>query len=98
MPPSEKNHAGSITGADIFARCLADEGVEYVFGYPGGAALHIYDALYRQDKVKHILVRHEQGAAHAAGGDARAPRRPRAVLVPSGPGAATPAAAHTAAA
>ena len=57
-----------LTGADIFVRCLADEGVEYVFGYPGGAALHIYDALYKQEKVKHILVRHEQGAAHAADG------------------------------
>ncbi|MBI3571815.1 MAG: acetolactate synthase 3 large subunit [Gammaproteobacteria bacterium] len=86
MPPSENNHAGSITGADIFVRCLADEGVEYVFGYPGGAALHIYDALYKQDKVKHILVRHEQGAAHAADGYARATGRPGVVLVTSGPG------------
>ena len=75
-----------LTGADIFVRCLADEGVEYVFGYPGGAALHIYDALYRQEKVKHILVRHEQGAAHAADGYARATGRPGAVLVTSGPG------------
>ncbi len=86
MPPFENNHAGSITGADIFVRCLADEGVEYVFGYPGGAALHIYDALYKQDKVKHILVRHEQGAAHAADGYARATGRPGVVLVTSGPG------------
>jgi len=86
MPPSENNHAGSITGADIFVRCLADEGVEYVFGYPGGAALHIYDALYKQDRVKHILVRHEQGAAHAADGYARATGRPGVVLVTSGPG------------
>jgi len=75
-----------LTGADIFVRCLADEGVEYVFGYPGGAALHIYDALYKQDKVKHILVRHEQGAAHAADGYARATGRPGVVLVTSGPG------------
>ncbi|OGI49485.1 MAG: acetolactate synthase, large subunit, biosynthetic type [Candidatus Muproteobacteria bacterium RIFCSPLOWO2_01_FULL_60_18] len=75
-----------LTGADIFVRCLADEGVEFVFGYPGGAALHIYDALYRQDKVKHILVRHEQGAAHAADGYARATGRPGVVLVTSGPG------------
>ncbi len=67
-------------------KCLADEGVEHVFGYPGGAALHIYDALYRQDKVKHILVRHEQGAAHAADGYARATGRPGVVLVTSGPG------------
>ena len=75
-----------LTGADIFVRCLADEGVEYVFGYPGGAALHIYDALYKQEKVKHILVRHEQGAAHAADGYARATGRPGVVLVTSGPG------------
>jgi acetolactate synthase-1/2/3 large subunit len=75
-----------LTGADIFVRCLQDEGVEYIFGYPGGAALHIYDALYKQDKVKHILVRHEQGAAHAADGYARATGRPGVVLVTSGPG------------
>ncbi len=74
------------TGADIFVRSLQDEGVEYVFGYPGGAALHIYDALYKQEKVKHILVRHEQGAAHAADGYARATGRPGVVLVTSGPG------------
>ncbi len=75
-----------LTGADIFVRCLRDEGVEYVFGYPGGAALHIYDALYKQEDVKHILVRHEQGAAHAADGYARATGKPGVVLVTSGPG------------
>ncbi|OGI48931.1 MAG: acetolactate synthase, large subunit, biosynthetic type [Candidatus Muproteobacteria bacterium RBG_16_65_34] len=75
-----------LTGADILVRCLQDEGVEYIFGYPGGAALHIYDALYKQDKVKHILVRHEQGAAHAADGYARSTGRPGVVLVTSGPG------------
>ena len=75
-----------LSGADIFTRCLQDEGVEYIFGYPGGAALHIYDALYKQDKVKHILVRHEQGAAHAADGYARSTGRPGVVLVTSGPG------------
>ncbi|MFP5349174.1 MAG: acetolactate synthase 3 large subunit [Gammaproteobacteria bacterium] len=75
-----------LTGADIVVRSLADEGVEYVFGYPGGAALHIYDALYKQDRVKHILVRHEQGAAHAADGYARSTGRPGVVLVTSGPG------------
>ncbi len=74
-----------LTGAEIFIHCLQDEGVEYIFGYPGGAALHIYDALYKQDKVKHILVRHEQGAAHAADGYARATGRPGCVLVTSGP-------------
>jgi acetolactate synthase-1/2/3 large subunit len=75
-----------LTGADILVRCLQDEGVEYIFGYPGGAALHIYDALYRQEKVKHILARHEQGAAHAADGYARSTGRPGVVLVTSGPG------------
>jgi acetolactate synthase-1/2/3 large subunit len=75
-----------LTGADIFVRCLEEEGVEYVFGYPGGAVLYLYDALFRQDAVKHILVRHEQGAAHAADGYARATGRPGVVLVTSGPG------------
>ena len=78
--------AQELTGAEIFVRCLKDEGVEYVFGYPGGAALHIYDALYNQKDVKHILVRHEQGATHAADGYARATGRPGVVLVTSGPG------------
>ena len=75
-----------LTGADIVVRCLQDEGIEFLFGYPGGAALHIYDALYKQDKVKHILVRHEQGATHAADGYARATGKPGVVLVTSGPG------------
>ncbi|MCZ7599110.1 MAG: biosynthetic-type acetolactate synthase large subunit [Gammaproteobacteria bacterium] len=75
-----------LTGADILVRCLQDEGIDYIFGYPGGAALHIYDALYKQDVVKHVLVRHEQGAAHAADGYARATGRPGVVLVTSGPG------------
>ncbi|MDJ0958585.1 MAG: biosynthetic-type acetolactate synthase large subunit [Arenicellales bacterium] len=75
-----------LTGADIVVKCLQDEGIDYIFGYPGGAALHIYDALYRQDKVKHILVRHEQGASHAADGYARATGKPGVVLVTSGPG------------
>jgi len=76
-----------LTGAEIFVRSLQDEGVEFVFGYPGGAVLHIYDALYQQDKVSHILVRHEQAATHAADGYARATGRPGVVLVTSGPGA-----------
>ena len=76
-----------LTGAEIFVRCLRDEGVEYLFGYPGGAVLHIYDALYQQEKVKHILVRHEQAATHAADGYARATGKPGVVLVTSGPGA-----------
>ncbi|RMG29787.1 MAG: acetolactate synthase 3 catalytic subunit [Gammaproteobacteria bacterium] len=76
-----------LTGAEIFVRCLQEEGVEYVFGYPGGAVLHIYDALYQQDEIQHILVRHEQAAVHAADGYARASGRPGVVLVTSGPGA-----------
>ncbi len=76
-----------LTGAEIFVRCLADEGVEYVFGYPGGAVLHIYDAIYKQDKVEHILVRHEQAATHAADGYARSSGKPGVCLVTSGPGA-----------
>ena len=60
-----------LSGAEITIKCLEAEGVEYVFGYPGGAVLFIYDALFNQDKVKHILVRHEQGAVHAADGYAR---------------------------
>jgi acetolactate synthase-1/2/3 large subunit len=76
-----------LTGAEIFVRALQAEGIEYVFGYPGGAVLHIYDALYNQDKVKHVLVRHEQAATHAADGYARSTGRPGVVLVTSGPGA-----------
>ncbi|MEW6352984.1 MAG: acetolactate synthase 3 catalytic subunit [Pseudomonadota bacterium] len=76
-----------LTGAEILIHCLKDEGVEFVFGYPGGAVLHIYDALYKQDDVQHILVRHEQGAAHAADGYARSTGKPGVVLVTSGPGA-----------
>jgi acetolactate synthase-1/2/3 large subunit len=76
-----------LTGAEIFVRCLEDEGVDLIFGYPGGAVLHIYDALYRQDKVSHVLVRHEQGAVHAAEGYAKSSEKPGVVLVTSGPGA-----------
>jgi len=76
-----------LTGAEIVVRCLKDEGVKHVFGYPGGAVLHIYDALYKQDDVEHILVRHEQGATHAADGYARSTGKPGVVLVTSGPGA-----------
>ncbi|MBN4069162.1 biosynthetic-type acetolactate synthase large subunit [Beggiatoa alba] len=76
-----------LTGAEILTRSLKDEGVEYIFGYPGGAVLYIYDALFKQDAVKHILVRHEQGASHAADGYARATGKPGVLLVTSGPGA-----------
>ena len=71
----------------MLIRALADEGVEFLFGYPGGAVLHIYDAIFQQDKVKHILVRHEQAAGHAADGYARATGKVGCVLVTSGPGA-----------
>ena len=77
----------AITGAEIFVRCLQEEGVEVVFGYPGGAVLHIYDALYRQEDIAHILVRHEQGAIHAAEGYAKSSDRCGVALVTSGPGA-----------
>ena len=76
-----------LSGAEIVVRCLKDEGVEYIFGYPGGSVLHIYDALFQQDDVRHILVRHEQGATHAADGYARSTGKPGVVLVTSGPGA-----------
>lgn len=76
-----------LSGAEIVVQTLIDEGVEYVFGYPGGAVLHIYDAVFKQDRVKHILVRHEQGAAHAADGYARATGKCGVCLVTSGPGA-----------
>ena len=76
-----------LSGSEIIIQFLKDEGVEYLFGYPGGAVLHIYDALHKQDGVKHILVRHEQGATHAADGYARATGKPGVCLVTSGPGA-----------
>jgi acetolactate synthase-1/2/3 large subunit len=75
-----------ITGAEIVVRCLEKEGVDVIFGYPGGAVLHIYDALFTQDKVKHVLVRHEQGAAHAADAYSRASNKVGVCLVTSGPG------------
>ena len=84
---SRRDKQVELTGAEIFVRCLQDEGVEYVFGYPGGAVLPIYDALYQQDGVKHVLVRHEQAATHAADGYARSTGKPGVVLVTSGPGA-----------
>ncbi len=76
-----------LSGSEIVVQCLKDEGVEYIFGYPGGAVLHIYDAIFKQNDVKHILVRHEQGATHAADGYARATGKPGVALVTSGPGA-----------
>src|SRR6201988_3069544 len=75
------------SGADILVQALTDLGVEVVFGYPGGAVLPIYDALFKQDRIRHILVRHEQAATHAAEGYARSTGKPGVVLVTSGPGA-----------
>src|SRR4029079_10061649 len=75
-----------LTGAEIVIRCLQEEGVEYVFGYPGGAVLNIYDELFKQEKVKNVLVRHEQSAAHAADGYSRSSNKVGVCLVTSGPG------------
>ncbi|PLX36460.1 MAG: acetolactate synthase 3 large subunit [Hyphomicrobiales bacterium] len=76
-----------MTGAEMVLQALVDQGVEHIFGYPGGAVLPIYDELFQQDRVKHLLVRHEQGAGHAAEGYARSTGKPGVVLVTSGPGA-----------
>lgn len=76
-----------LSGGDMIARALKDEGVEFIFGYPGGAVLHIYDALFKESSIPHILVRHEQAATHAADGYTRATGKPGVVLVTSGPGA-----------
>ena len=76
-----------LAGNDMLIQSLINEGVEYIFGYPGGAALHIYDAIFNQNEMQHILVRHEQGATHAADGYARATGKPGVVMLTSGPGA-----------
>ena len=78
--------SGEITGAEIVVRCLAEEGVEHVFGYPGGAVLYIYDAIFNQDKFQHILVRHEQAAVHAADAYSRSSNKVGVAIVTSGPG------------
>src|SRR4051812_38210121 len=85
--PQRMTTMETMTGAEMVIRALQDQGVEHVFGYPGGAVLPIYDALFHQDKVKHVLVRHEQGAVHAAEGYARSSGKVGVVLVNSGPGA-----------
>jgi len=79
--------AQELTGAEIVIKALVDQGVDTIFGYPGGAVLPIYDALFQQNNIRHILVRHEQGAVHAAEGYARSTGKPGVVLVTSGPGA-----------
>ncbi|EKE18041.1 MAG: hypothetical protein ACD_10C00154G0003, partial [uncultured bacterium] len=86
MGRNDKVNKMELSGAEILIRCLQEEKVEYVFGYPGGAVLFIYDALFQQDKVKHVLVRHEQAAVHAADGYARSSDRVGVALVTSGPG------------
>ncbi len=78
--------AAPITGAEIVVRCLAEEGVKHVFGYPGGAVLYIYDAIFKQDKFQHVLVRHEQAAVHAADAYSRSSQTVGVALVTSGPG------------
>ena len=81
-----KAAASDITGAEILCRCLAEEGVEHVFGYPGGAVLYIYDEIFKQDKFQHILVRHEQAAVHAADAYSRSSQKIGVAIVTSGPG------------
>ncbi|NVL31425.1 acetolactate synthase 3 large subunit, partial [Pseudomonas syringae pv. actinidiae] len=76
-----------LSGAEMIVRFLRDEGVEHIYGYPGGALLHVYDALFKEPAVSHILVRHEQAATHMADGYARATGKAGVVLVTSGPGA-----------
>ena len=85
-PPAPGAGQTEISGAEILVRCLAEEGVEHVFGYPGGAVLYIYDAIFNQDKFQHILVRHEQAAIHAADAYSRSSNKVGIALVTSGPG------------
>ena len=87
MSDNKASEQNQMTGAEMVMRALNDQGVEHLFGYPGGAVLPIYDEIFQQSDVKHILVRHEQGAGHAAEGYARSTGKPGVVLVTSGPGA-----------
>ena len=84
--PSSGPASAPITGAEIVVRCLAEEGVKHVFGYPGGAVLYIYDAIFQQDKFQHVLVRHEQAAVHAADAYSRSSNTVGVAIVTSGPG------------
>ncbi|MDN3922978.1 acetolactate synthase 3 catalytic subunit [Roseateles violae] len=86
QPNSSSPQASELNGSEILVRCLQAEGVKYLWGYPGGAVLYIYDALYKQDSIQHVLVRHEQAAVHAADGYARATGDVGVALVTSGPG------------
>ena len=83
---TEASSSSQLTGAEILVRCLAEEGVEHVFGYPGGAVLYIYDAIFKQDKFQHVLVRHEQAAVHAADAYSPSSNKVGVALVTSGPG------------
>ena len=85
--PQQPQPLETLTGAETVVRALVDNGVEVLFGYPGGAVLPIYDALFHEPRLRHILVRHEQGATHAAEGYARSTGKCGVVLVTSGPGA-----------
>ena len=87
QPIESETKTQTMTGAEMVVRALKDQGVEVIFGYPGGAVLPIYDALFHENELRHVLVRHEQGAAHAAEGYARSTGKPGVVLVTSGPGA-----------
>ena len=87
MIADQMHKTEKMTGARMFLECLKKEGVDKIFGYPGGVILHIYDELYKCDFIKHYLVRHEQAAVHAAEGYARITGKPGVVLVTSGPGA-----------
>jgi acetolactate synthase I/II/III large subunit len=84
--PSSSSSPEELNGSEILVRCLQAENVKYMWGYPGGAVLYIYDALYKQDTIEHVLVRHEQAAVHAADGYARATGDVGVALVTSGPG------------
>jgi acetolactate synthase-1/2/3 large subunit len=83
----DNHHGKMMLGAEIFVRSLVEEGVDILFGYPGGVVIGIYDVLHDLTHIKHILTRHEQGATHAAEGYSKATGRPGVVLVTSGPGA-----------
>jgi len=85
--PSSEVQPQTMTGSEVVLRALVEQGVEVVFGYPGGAVLPLYDAFFKQNSIRHILVRHEQGAVHAAEGYARSTGKVGVVLVTSGPGA-----------
>src|SRR5262245_64834068 len=86
QPQTHLSGVETINGAEVLVRCLQAEGVKYLWGYPGGAVLYIYDALYKQESIQHVLVRHEQAAVHAADGYARATGEVGVALVTSGPG------------